>query len=125
MALEDLIIFQVRRESRAPTTGNMVVGPAFTVQFQPKDLSISEACAPEAGIENIKPGTQWSDLAEPRSIVLIQQPEGQRNAAAGGIHMLRLAKKGVKALVVDGRIRDQREVRNLDLLVPLIATFPP
>ena len=110
-------MLEVRIESKIPESAEMVVGPAFTVQFQPKDPSTSIASFPKAEATNIEPGVQWSDLAEPGSIVLVQQPENQRSAAAGGIHMLRLAKKGVKAIVVEGRIRDQREVRDLNLLV--------
>jgi hypothetical protein len=88
----------------------MIVGPAFTVKFDSKPL-------PVFAESQIPSGVQWSDLASPGSIVVIQQPEGQRNAVVGGIHMMRLAAKEVKALVVEGRVRDLRELDDIDLPV--------
>ena len=94
------------------------VGPAFTVQFQPKDDADSaSACQPKIASSNIPPGQVWSDMAVPDSMVVIQAPEGQRNAVVGGIHMRRLERLQVNSLVVDGRIRDQRELEKLDLPV--------
>lgn len=48
---------------------------------------------------------------------MVQQPEGQRSAVVGGIHMQNLRRLGVRALVVDGRIRDRREIAGLDMPV--------
>lgn len=94
----------------------MAIGRAFTVQFQPKDTSISFYAEPRQD-RNVESGVQWSDLAEDCSVVAIQQPEGQRSAVAGGMHMTRLCTKGVKGLVVGSNIRDQRELASLPLPV--------
>ena len=105
-----------RREPSGKATS--YVGPAFTVQFQPKDgVGEYPKCQPMEASSNIPPGEIWSDMAEPGSIVVVQAPEGQRNAVVGGIHMQRLKMLGVQALVVDGRIRDQRELAELDMPV--------
>ena len=72
---------------------------------------------PALEASNIPAGSQWSDLAPAHTIVVLQQPLGQMNAAVGGIHMLRMAKKGVVGLVVEGRIRDLGEMQEIGLPV--------
>ena len=91
------------------------LGPAFTVQFQPKDHS--QSSLPRIAESNIPPGKIWSDLVSPDSIVVVQQPEGQSNAVVGGIHMERLNQRKAMGLVVDGRIRDLGELAEVPLAV--------
>ena len=92
------------------------IGPAFTIQFQPKDDS-ENSSLPRSHLANLAMAGPWSDLVEPNSIVVVQQPEGQKNAVVGGIHMERLRQRGVRALVVDGRIRDMDELAEIPLAV--------
>ena len=106
-----------RRPSGRIPGEDPLLGPAFTMQFQPREGSDARPSLPQAPSSNIEAKTIWSDEALPGSIVVVQQPEGQRNAAIGGIHMLNLSKKGIEAVVVDGRIRDQGEIQELDIEV--------
>jgi regulator of RNase E activity RraA len=55
---------------------------------------------------NIKGGTPYSDLAEPETIAVLSQPAGQTCAVVGGIMAIRMAKIGVKGVLVNGRVRD-------------------
>ena len=92
-------------------------GPAFTVQFQPSNDSADSPSLPRIDTSNLSQGEIWSDLVEPNSVVVVQQPQGQRNAVVGGIHMERLRQRGVRALIVDGRIRDMDELAEIPLSV--------
>ena len=92
-------------------------GPAFTVQFQPSSDSVDRPSLPRIPTSNLSHGEIWSDLVEPFSVVVVQQPEGQRNAVVGGIHMERLRQRVVSTLVVDGRIRDMDELAEIPLSV--------
>jgi regulator of RNase E activity RraA len=61
---------------------------------------------------NIDTGTPYSDLVEPETVAVLSQPQGQTCAVVGGIMAIRMAKVGVKAVLVDGRVRDQTELAN-------------
>lgn len=122
--LAGFLVDLVPRRSAHTSTNEprIYVGPAFTVAFTakspPADSPEAKKSRPiEAKMSNIPAGTVWSDLAEPGSVVVVQQPAGQRNAVIGGIHMLRLKQLGVRALVVDGRVRDQREMAEMEFQV--------
>lgn len=68
--------------------------------------------------ENLVPkGSHWVDLTEPGSIVVIEQPEGQKCAAVGGIMAERMKVRGVAGCVVGGRVRDLPELRSSELPV--------
>lgn len=90
-----------------------VIAPAFTVQFQPKAPCNGDICLPKASSSNIGSGTQWSDLIEADTVVVIQQPEGQKCAVLGGIHAINIDSRGAEGVVVSGRIRDMGEIRRL------------
>ena len=94
-----------------------LIAPAFTVQFQPKSKKDGDDCLPRLEASNIPTDAQWSDLTLPQTIVVLQQPLGQMNAAVGGIHVLRIAKRGALGLVVEGRIRDLGEMQEIGLTV--------
>jgi regulator of RNase E activity RraA len=66
---------------------------------------------------NIPKGQQWSDLVEKDCVVMVQQPEGQRCAVVGGIHALRIKRRGGVGLVVEGRVRDRAEMEELGMPV--------
>lgn len=62
-------------------------------------------------------GSHWVDLTEPGTIVVIEQPEGQKCAAVGGIMAQRMKVRGAAGCVVGGRVRDFAELKNSGLTV--------
>lgn len=98
------------------------VAAASTVLFVPKHPVEEER--QEQPKEQYPPGNiandmHWADLTVPGTIVVIKQPEGQKNAVCGGIMALRLAMLGAKGIVVLGRARDVAELRDTGLPVRL------
>lgn len=96
-----------------PTGSQIIIAPASTVLFVPKqaaDLSAYPAA-------NIPEGKHWVDLTEPESIVLVSQPQGQICAALGGIMALRMKMRNAAGVVVHGRVRDVEELRETGLPV--------
>lgn len=87
----------------------------------PKNDPLPEIASSEG--HGIPPGTHWVDWAQPNTVVLIDQPAGQNCAAVGGIMALRMKVLGVKAAVVNGRIRDLAEQQETEL--PVSRGFPP
>ncbi|MCJ1246336.1 hypothetical protein MMC30_003543 [Trapelia coarctata] len=98
-----------------PVPNLKVIAPAFTVQFQPKTPTNGDFCSPKASSSNIESGAQWSDLAEDGTIVVIQQPEGQKCAVLGGIHAINIDRRKARGIVVSGQIRDMGELRKLSI----------
>lgn len=98
-----------------------IIAPASTFQFVPKNGPLPEAASTED--HGIPPGTHWVDWAAPETIVLIDQPSGQSCAAVGGIMALRMKVLGVKAAVVNGRVRDLDELQASKL--PVCSWIPP
>ncbi|KAK2730820.1 hypothetical protein FQN57_004056 [Myotisia sp. PD_48] len=97
-----------------------VVGYASTFKFAPKREPLpAEACHEGKGIP---PGTHWVDSTLPNTIVLIDQPDGQKCAALGGIMATRMKILGAKAAIVNGRVRDLGELRSLSFPVWARAT---
>ena len=94
-----------------------VVAPASTVQFQPKNTVNESPSLPKIPSSNIEPGKHWVDMIQPDTIVMIQQPEGQKCAVVGGILALRMSKLGAKAVVVSGRVRDMDELQAIGMPV--------
>ncbi|MCJ1294383.1 hypothetical protein MMC34_005941 [Xylographa carneopallida] len=90
-----------------------IIAPAFTVQFQPNAAINGPDSLPKAASSNINSGSQWSDSVQGNTIVVVQQPEGQKCAVVGGIHALNIDRRGTKGIVVSGRIRDIDELRKL------------
>ncbi|KAF4991167.1 hypothetical protein FGRMN_8003 [Fusarium graminum] len=85
------------------------VAPVSTVLFaaQGQDLP---------GIQrNIPDGTHWADLTEAGTIVVLKQPDGQKNAVCGGIMAVRMKVCQAKGIVVAGRARDIRELKSTSL----------
>lgn len=66
---------------------------------------------------SVPPDTHWVDGTQPDTIVLIDQPEGQKCAVIGGIMASRMKVRGAKAVLVNGRIRDLAELRSCGLPV--------
>lgn len=57
------------------------------------------------------PGSIYSDLIVPQTIAVLSQPVGARTATMGGIMALRISKLGAKGVLVDGRVRDVRYLK--------------
>ncbi|KAL6234805.1 hypothetical protein BDW75DRAFT_156510 [Aspergillus navahoensis] len=98
-----------------------IIAPASTIQFIPKSSSPTSLLADSTSTPNANQvfpqGTHWVDNTEPNTIVLISQPPGQHCAVVGGIMAVRMKSLGVKGVVVDGRIRDLREIQGARLPV--------
>ena len=103
-----------------PLTNNIekrpkIIGYASTFKFVPKnDPTPETALLRDYGFPS---GTHWADWAQPDSIVLIDQPAGQNCAVLGGIMSARMKVLGVKAVIVNGRVRDLAELSSSQLPV--------
>ncbi|KAF2104367.1 hypothetical protein NA57DRAFT_70574 [Rhizodiscina lignyota] len=62
---------------------------------------------------NIPKGMHWADMTLPGSIAVLSQPDGQSCAALGGVMATRMKVKGVKAVVVSGKVRDLGKLREI------------
>lgn len=118
-----------QREGHTPT-----IAAASTVLFVPKgNTSQAESLPPS----NISQDTHWADITPPGTVVVIQQPDGQKNAVCGGIMALRMKVREARGIVVAGRARDIDELKSTGLPVrcqsrtmsflPLVINlhFPP
>ena len=77
-----------------------------TVQFVDKNSSRVPAGLPSS---NLPPDKHWVDLVRPDVAVFIHAPP-KSNAVVGGIMASRMRQLGAQAVVVNGRVRDVREV---------------
>ncbi|KAL9121211.1 MAG: hypothetical protein Q9187_002235 [Circinaria calcarea] len=100
-------------ESSSSRVGK-TIAPASTVQFQPKPGVDGESSQPKIAASNLEPGTHWVDATKPDTVVVIQQPGGQKCAVVGGIMALRMHQLGAKGVIVSGRVRDVDELRSLE-----------
>ncbi|KAL3423641.1 DlpA domain-containing protein [Phlyctema vagabunda] len=91
----------------------IVIAPASTVLFVPKNASDTS----RYGSANIPSGKHWVDLTKPGTIVVLSQPEGQKNAVLGGIMALRMKVLGAHGVIVSGRVRDMVELEATGLPV--------
>ncbi|KAK7216230.1 hypothetical protein V2G26_004233 [Clonostachys chloroleuca] len=90
------------------TGDTKIVGPAFTVKFEPK----SNTSAP-------KVKGNYIDQIPRDAVVFISQPAPHINACYGGLMSLRAKALGAAGVVIDGSVRDLQEHR--DLGFPLFA----
>ncbi|KAM5377296.1 hypothetical protein ACJZ2D_005115 [Fusarium nematophilum] len=88
---------------------SVTVAPVSTVLFAPKGHDLSEP------LSNIPKGVHWADLTHPGTIVVVKQPDGQKNAVCGGIMALRMKVCQAKGIVVAGRARDIEELKSTSL----------
>ncbi|KAK4500000.1 hypothetical protein PRZ48_008186 [Zasmidium cellare] len=79
-----------------------ICGPAITVQM----VEMSDATAP-------KPERHFVDYNQRGHIMYVQQPKGLPSACWGGLMSTRAHHLGANGVVVDGKIRDQAEHREL------------
>ncbi|KAL1959311.1 hypothetical protein VTO42DRAFT_2498 [Malbranchea cinnamomea] len=92
-----------------------VIGYASTFRFVPKDDPLPDVSSVEE--HGFPPGRHWVDWAQPDTVVLIDQPAGQRCATLGGIMAARMKVLGVRGVVVNGRVRDLAELQASGLQV--------
>ncbi|KAI8902493.1 RraA-like protein [Globomyces pollinis-pini] len=79
-----------------------VSGPAYTVKY----VLSSDTTSPKAKVNHV-------DTAPAGSIIVIQAPPSAPNALFGGLLSTRAMKVGVKGVVVEGKIRDVTEMREM------------
>ena len=93
-----------------------IFGPAVTVKM----VSSKDTNAPS-------PPKHFVDCNEPGKIMYIQQPKGISSACWGGLMSTRASKIGAVGAVVDGRIRDLGEHRELgfSVSIPALAKGSP
>ncbi|KAB8254048.1 ribonuclease E inhibitor RraA/Dimethylmenaquinone methyltransferase [Aspergillus pseudonomiae] len=106
----------IGRNENAPK----VIAPASTFKFIPKSDPVPATESVEA--HGFPAGTHWVDFAEPGTVAVIEQPEGQHCAVLGGIMAVRMKYLGVKGALVNGRVRDLSEIRECRLPVWARAT---
>ncbi|KAK2049820.1 DlpA domain-containing protein [Colletotrichum somersetense] len=103
--LPDLQLLGQSNAADAP----VIIAPASTVLFARKGETLD---SPQA---NIPKDAHWADITQPGTVVIIRQPDGQRNAVCGGIMAVRMKVRQAKAVVVVGRARDQGELASTGL----------
>lgn len=86
------------------------IGQAITVKM----VTMSDTDAP-------KPERHFADCNEPGKIMYIQQPKGLYSACWGGLMSTRASALRAGGAVVDGRIRDINEHRELGFPVSLLS----
>ncbi|KAL5615158.1 hypothetical protein BROUX41_005215 [Berkeleyomyces rouxiae] len=99
--------------SRQHRPEQRVAALASTVLFVRKGSPVPES----APLANIPADCHWADLSVPGTIVVIQQPRGQKNAVCGGTIARRMWILKLKGIMVDGRIRDAQEMPNGELAI--------
>ncbi|EED24376.1 DlpA domain protein [Talaromyces stipitatus ATCC 10500] len=85
-----------------------IVAPAVTFKFIPKGDLAPKVSDPESN--GFPPGKHWVDWNQPGTIAVLDQPPEQYCAVLGGIMAARMSYIGVKAVVVNGRVRDLAEL---------------
>ncbi|GKT57807.1 DlpA domain-containing protein [Colletotrichum tofieldiae] len=103
--LPDLQLLGQLNAADAPIT----IAPASTILFARKGETLDSPPA------NIPKDIHWADVTQPGTIVIIRQPDGQKNAVCGGIMAVRMKVRQAKAVVVVGRARDLGELASTGL----------
>lgn len=121
--IADRIYYRTMYSPNYPDDSTKIVGRAFTVKYIPR----SEEAAVNLEGHYVRP---WPfsarilptlttipsvqiDQVAPGSVVFISAPQGTVNALYGGLMSCRAQYLGAAGTVVDGRIRDLREHRQL------------
>ncbi|CAG8481513.1 10656_t:CDS:2 [Acaulospora morrowiae] len=94
--LPDIIMFSPEQQAGP----SKLVGPVFTVKVVPIDDTTSP-----------KPSQHFADASPEGSVVFVSAPPNALNAVWGGLMNTRAKMRGVKGVVVDGRVRDLGELR--------------
>lgn len=99
----------IRMRSRSKTR---ITGPAVTAKI----VEMSNTEAP-------KPTAHFADCNEAGKIMYIQQPKGLYAACWGGLMSTRAQHLGAKGVIVDGRVRDLNEHREMGFPVRFAHQF--
>ncbi|KAJ5088022.1 PrpF protein [Penicillium angulare] len=91
----------------SPEPGTSIYGPAVTVKMV-------ETKSPEA-----TPSMHFADANKEGHVMYIQQPKGLPSACWGGLMSTRAQKLGALGVIIDGRMRDTQEHR--DISFPVFA----
>ncbi|VUC27065.1 unnamed protein product [Clonostachys rosea] len=107
--LPDLTLWSPERQQSAAK----IVGPAYTVQYQYR---------PDDGSP-----TPSVDSAPAGSVILVSCPPGMIQSCWGGLTSRRAQIRGIAGTIVDGRIRDLEELRDLEYPVFArdVGPYPP
>jgi regulator of RNase E activity RraA len=109
-----------------------IAAPATTFKFLSKKDQPPQIALENPEKHGFPPGKHWVDFvgdfaaADPAnagSIVVIDQPKDQYCAVTGGIMATRMKVLGIRAAVVNGRVRDLRELVETELPVCLSLLF--
>lgn len=98
-----------------------IIAPAVTFKFISKGETAPAVANPETN--GFPPGKHWVDWNQPGTIAVLDQPAGQYCAVLGGIMAARMSYIGVKAVVVNGRVRDLAELGGSGLYVSIADKF--
>ncbi|KAI9932430.1 hypothetical protein ASPWEDRAFT_63497 [Aspergillus wentii DTO 134E9] len=91
----------------SPGPGTSIYGPAVTVKMV------------ETNSPGPKPDVHFADANKEGHIMYIQQPKGLYSACWGGLMSTRAQKMGGQGVIIDGRMRDVQEHK--DLKFPVFA----
>lgn len=110
----------IQNSAAAPqVSSKTIIAPISTVLFAPKDHVTSSTYEGYVHNTYIPDGTHYVDTT-PTSrgyAVLMSAPSEATCAVLGGIMALRMSVNGASAIIVDGRVRDLAELRNLNIPV--------
>jgi regulator of RNase E activity RraA len=121
-------VLETAPEAKIEPSKTKIIAPISTALFIAKgSQSFPDAVPPLAaitqtfatGFSNIPKDTPYADLTTPNTILVVSQPVGQSCAVVGGIMAARMCHLGAKAVVVDGRVRDLRTLRDLSADMPI------
>lgn len=102
-----------------------IIAPASTFKFIPKSgASLPPFETTPEDKHGFPAGTHWVDWAEPGTVAVIDQPQGQSCAVLGGIMAVRMKCVGVSGVVVNGRIRDLGEITGCKIPVGFSSICP-
>ncbi|OAP56876.1 hypothetical protein AYL99_08988 [Fonsecaea erecta] len=108
--LDGIKMYSPSPDETTTATGT-VFGPAVTVKM----VEESDRQAP-------RPPRHFADCNEPGKVMFIQQPKGVYSACWGGLMSTRAKYLGAAAVMIDGRMRDVREHREIGFPVFARAT---
>ncbi|EER23552.1 hypothetical protein D8B26_001676 [Coccidioides posadasii str. Silveira] len=93
------------------STSSKTIAPISTVQFIPKAQPSLHIAQQDPERHGFPEATHWVDHTQRDTIVLLDQPEGQKCAVLGGIMAARMSVIGAKGVIVNGRVRDMAELK--------------
>lgn len=96
----------------SPKPGTTIYGPAITVKMV------------ESKSPGPSPPMHFADANKKGHVMYIQQPKGLHSACWGGLMSTRAHKLGALGVIIDGRMRDVQEHRDISFPVCQIWYTP-